>query len=105
MPTSDQITASQMRQRIPTEWLLIFEEWSNESLLSWSEDASASASKAYAGWELDYRLAFGIDVLPPVVELVDNPRMIPGPDGPRPSVLNEIVKKLKKQSSVPAASR
>ena len=56
---AEQVAASQMRQRIPTEWLLEFQDWTSEGLLSLSEDAVASPEiRAYASWELDYRLAF-----------------------------------------------
>lgn len=82
--TALQVAASQGRQRLPTEWLLVFEEWSNTSLISWSKDATGP-SRAYAGWELDYRLAFGIDVNDSGPEL----RAHEGD-----TKLNEIVKKL-----------
>ena len=43
-----------------------FLTWNNSSLLSLSQDATAQAEvKAYAGWELDYRIAFGILVEDP----------------------------------------
>ena len=58
---TNQISASQQRQRIPTEWQIVFQEWTNDSLLSLSKDGIAPPSiRAYAGWELDYRVAFGI---------------------------------------------
>ena len=103
--TSDRVSTSQQRQRIPTEWQVVFNDWSNASLESLAEDMNVDPHvRAYARWEAEFREANGVMVNEGAPELVDNPRMIPGPDGPRPSVLNEIVKRLK-PSSIPAASR
>ena len=74
---TEQISASQQRQRIPTEWQIEFLTWKNSSLLSLSQDATAQHEvKAYAGWELDYRIAFGIlvDDPPNPTPLVDRSR-------------------------------
>lgn len=57
-----QVSASQMRVRIPAEWLIEFQDWGDGALLSLSEDASVKREvRAYAGWELDYRIAFSVD--------------------------------------------
>ena len=59
----EQVAASQQRQRIPTEWQVEFQTWTSESLLSLSEDEIVQPKvRAYASWELDYRIAFGIHV-------------------------------------------
>lgn len=63
---AEQVAASQARERIPTDWLILFAEWTNSSLLSFTQDVTAQPkTKVYAGWELDYRLAFGINVVDP----------------------------------------
>ena len=63
---AEQVAASQQRQRIPTDWLMVFQEWSNDSLLSLSQDVIAQqAKRAWAAWELEYRIAFGIEVEEP----------------------------------------
>ena len=65
-----QVAASQQRQRIPDDWMMVFNEWTNSSLSSLADDAIAPLKgRAYAGWELDYRIAFDIlvdDPAPPV---------------------------------------
>lgn len=56
---TEQIMASQLRQRIPTEWLVDFQTWSDAALLSLAEDERADRDvRAYATWELDYRIAY-----------------------------------------------
>lgn len=73
MPTqAEQIAASQGRQRIPTDWLKELQTWSNSSLLSASKDGIASRDlRLYAGFELDYRLAFNI-----LQEPIDSPEFL-----------------------------
>lgn len=58
------VAAEQQRQRIPTRFLLLFEEFTNEELASISRDWKLQNAelRAFAGWELDYREAFGVDV-------------------------------------------
>lgn len=82
MTPTMQIAANQMRQRIPTEWLIEFQEWTDAALLSLAEDDRVKATvvrevirheqghapvlgpakvvdtRAFAKWELDYRIAF-----------------------------------------------
>ena len=63
---AEQVAASQQRNKVPTEWQIVFQDWTNGSLLSLSNDADVSPSlRAYAGWELDYRIAFDISVEDP----------------------------------------
>lgn len=63
---AEQIAASQMRQKIPTHWLIEFNDWTDDSLLSLSRDVAVLPEiRAFAGWELDYRLAFGVEVEAP----------------------------------------
>lgn len=60
---TEQIAASQQRHMIPKEWLTEFNDWTNTSLSSLAGDEQASRDiRAWAGWELDYRMAFGIEV-------------------------------------------
>ena len=55
------IAADHQRQRIPTEWLLVFDDMTNEALDSLSLDpAVGTNARTYAGWELEYRTAFGL---------------------------------------------
>ena len=65
-----QVAASQMRARIPTEWLMEFADWSLEALGSLASDVAVKREyRAYAGWELDYRIAFDVaDADDPVLE-------------------------------------
>lgn len=54
---------SQQRSKIPDIWQVVFADWSNESLLSLSLDVGRPLEvRAYAGWELDFRNAFGIEI-------------------------------------------
>lgn len=65
---AEQVAASQQRQRIPTDWLMEFQEWSNDSLLSLSQDEGVSrAERTWAAWELEYRIAFDIEVVEPMI--------------------------------------
>ncbi len=62
---TEQIAASQQRQQIPVLWQLQFQTWSDGALLSLNEDETADIEvRSYAGWELDYRAAFGKTALP-----------------------------------------
>lgn len=57
---TEQIAASQQRQQVPQVWQLEFQTWSDAALLSLNEDDRASPdARSFAGWELDYRAAFG----------------------------------------------
>ena len=63
---TNQVAASQQRARIPTEWLVELQTWSDDALLSLSRDVVVAPSiRAYAGWELDYRIAFAVEVHDP----------------------------------------
>ena len=56
-----QVSAAQMRNKIPTEWLMEFQDWSLEALQSLASDVMAKRElRAYAGWEFDYRAAFDV---------------------------------------------
>lgn len=58
-----QVMASQQRRMVPEDWQLLFADWSNDALLSLSQDTLRPLKvRAYAGWELDFRDAFGIEV-------------------------------------------
>lgn len=62
---TEQIAANQQRQQIPAQWQLDFQTWTNAALLSLLEDEMADPEvRAYAGWELDYRIAFSKTALP-----------------------------------------
>ena len=67
---ANQVAAAQMRQRIPTEWIVQFQDWTAEALQSLASDAGVRPEmRAYAGWELDYRLAFDVQDAPdPVLD-------------------------------------
>jgi hypothetical protein len=55
------VAASQQRQKIPAEWQIEFQDWTDDALLSLSEDETVSKQKrAYAQWELDFRIAFEV---------------------------------------------
>ena len=65
MPSqTEQIAASQQRQQIPRSWVLEFDGWSDEALDSLGQDSGVHAHvRAYAHWELDYRRAFGLQMV------------------------------------------
>ncbi len=66
---TEQIAASQQRQQVPADWQLVWAEWTNDSLDSLSHDDTAPPKvRIWAGWELDYRIAFGIDIADPAVK-------------------------------------
>lgn len=68
MSTPHQVMASQQRRMIPDDWQLLFADWSNDALLSLNRDEKAHLKvRAWAGWELDFRDAFGIDVPMPTM--------------------------------------
>ena len=57
------IAAEKQRERVPTVYLVQFEEITNVELASMcTGDSCPTQWKAYAGWELEYREAFRIDV-------------------------------------------
>ncbi len=57
------IAAEKMRDRIPTSWVVQFEQMTNEELAFWAKDVDLKPEvKAYCGWELDYRVATGLEV-------------------------------------------
>jgi hypothetical protein len=71
------------RLRVAGEWRLEFSTWSNEALLSLSNDESAPEKvRTFAGWEFDYRIAWDDDG-PADPVLVDNRNT---------SKLNDLVK-------------
>lgn len=77
MASTDKIAADNQRKLIPREWLIVFNEWTNESLKSLAADVTAqSDQRAYAGWELDYREAFGIHVDDPPPPINQRPGTI-----------------------------
>ncbi len=58
-----QIAAEKQRDRIPTEWLIEFDSWTNDALATLSADPKVTGRiKVYAGWELEYREAYGIEL-------------------------------------------
>lgn len=62
-PTSLQVMASKQRDMVPADWQMIFADWSNDALLSLNQDTLRPLKvRAWAGWELDFRDAFGIEV-------------------------------------------
>lgn len=59
----EQIAANQQRQHIPESLMLLFEDTTNDGLLSMATDEDLGPKvKAFAAWELEYRQAFGVDV-------------------------------------------
>lgn len=64
MTTNMQAVSSEsQRRRIPTPYLMDFEEMTNVELASMTlDDRLKSETRAFAGWELDYRESFGIEV-------------------------------------------
>ena len=57
------VSAESQRRRIPTEMLMTFEEITNAELASIAIDDKLKAeTRAFAGWELEYRETFGIEV-------------------------------------------
>lgn len=64
MPTeAEKVAAGQQRQRIPTEVLVELDRITNESLLFLSNGSTGRLEwRVYAGWELEYREAFGVVV-------------------------------------------
>lgn len=63
MNPAEQVSTSQNRNRIPSEWALEFYDWSDDALASMADDpAVATDKRAWARYELDYRRAFGIVV-------------------------------------------
>lgn len=62
---TEKVAANQQRTQIPAVWQMEFQTWSDAALLSLNEDGRADPEiRAYAGWELDYRIAFGKTALP-----------------------------------------
>lgn len=62
---TEQTAASKQRDLIPAAWQVEFQTWSDAALLSLNEDERVPAEvRSYAGWELDYRMAFGKRPLP-----------------------------------------
>ena len=61
--TTEQVALNQQRQLIPGQWLIEFDAWTNDALDSLARDGKVTGkAKTYAGWELEYREAFGIFV-------------------------------------------
>jgi len=57
------VSAESQRRRIPTEMLMTFDEITNVELASMATDDKLKAeTRAFTGWELEYREAFGIEV-------------------------------------------
>lgn len=58
---AEKVAASQQRQKVPAEWQVEFQDWTGAALLSLHEDETVSKQmRAYALWELDFRLAFDL---------------------------------------------
>lgn len=57
------VAIANQRSKIPTHYAVLFEQVANEELASLSvDDGLKPETRAYAGWELDYREAMGIEV-------------------------------------------
>jgi hypothetical protein len=64
--TALQVAMSQQRVKVPEDYQLVFADWSNDALLSLTTDMRMPLKvRAYAGWELDFRNAFGIEIAMP----------------------------------------
>lgn len=58
---AEQIAAEQQRRHIPAKTLINFDALTNDELDWLSKDnASSTETRTFAGWELEYREAFGI---------------------------------------------
>lgn len=69
LDTATQVAMSQQRGKVPDKWQLVFADWANEALLSLATDIRRPLEvRAFAGWELDFRNAFGIEI--PEVSLI-----------------------------------
>lgn len=61
----DQIASERQRQLVPAIWQVGFQTWSDDALLSLNEDERVPSDvRSFAGWELDYRMAFDKKSLP-----------------------------------------
>ena len=56
------IAAEHQRARIPTQWVIEFDGMTNEELAYFAAHAGKPDVRAYCGWELEYREAFGFEV-------------------------------------------
>lgn len=56
------IAAERQRERIPTAYLLSFEDLTSDELAFMAQNHDDGSTRAYAGWELEYREAFSIEV-------------------------------------------
>lgn len=57
------VAVANLRAKIPTAYAVTFEQMTNNELASMaSDDKLKTEIRAYAGWELDYREAMGIEV-------------------------------------------
>ena len=69
------VSAESQRRRIPTETLMTFEEITNAELASIAIDDKLKAeTRAFAGWELEYREAFSIEVYYDEADLIKRRR-------------------------------
>jgi len=58
---AEKVAASQGRQKVPADWQIEFQDWTSSALLSLHEDENVPKQmRAYALWELQYRLAFEV---------------------------------------------
>lgn len=56
---TEKIAASKQRDLIPSQWQVLFSDFSKSSLASLATDLVAHETvRAYARWELEYRIAF-----------------------------------------------
>jgi hypothetical protein len=79
---AEKVAASQGRQKVPAEWQIEFQDWTSSALLSLHEDETVSKQmRAYALWELTYRLAFEV------------PEPKQPKYTPRGSALDEVIKR------------
>lgn len=61
---ASQIATEQQRRHIPQRWLLAFTEVTSAELASMTRDQKLRPEvRAYALWELEYREAFGQEVI------------------------------------------
>lgn len=57
-----QVAATNQRQKIPAIWLVEFEGITDDELAWITANGATAELRAYAGWELEYRESFGIEV-------------------------------------------
>ena len=64
-PRQEKIATDRQHSLVPAMWQVEFQSWTDAALLSLHEDERVTPDvRSYAGWELDYRAAFGKQPLP-----------------------------------------